>query len=135
MGNEDNKLLTRDFIEKVINSRNLEAAGDYMAEDVVEQVPFPGQGPGLAGLKDALRGLLTTFPDMHWTIEEQIAEADKVLTRFIWTGTHSAEFIGVPASGRKVSVWGMVIDRVENGRIRETRILTDMFGLMGQIGA
>jgi hypothetical protein len=67
-------------------------------------VPFPGQGPGLPGLKDVLREMRMAFPDMHWTIEEQIAEADKVLTRFTWTGTHSAAFLGVPATGKPVTV-------------------------------
>lgn len=134
MSIEESKLLVRGFVEQVINERNLDAAGDYMAEDVIEQVPFPGQGPGLAGLKDVLRGLFAAFPDMHWTIEEQIAEAGKVLTRFVWTGTHSGEFFGAPASGREVSVWGMVIDRLENGQITDTRILMDTLGLMQQIG-
>ena len=135
MNAEESKRLVRGFVEQVLNTRNLDAAGDYMAEDVVEQVPFPGQGRGLAGLKDVLRGLFAAFPDMHWTIEEQIAEVGKVLTRFIWTGTHKGEFFGVPATGREVSVWGMVIDRVENGRIRDTRILMDALGLMRQLGA
>jgi steroid delta-isomerase-like uncharacterized protein len=101
---------------------------------VVELVPFPGQGPGLGGLKDVLRGIRMAFPDLHWTIEEQIAEADKVLTRFIWAGTHKAEFLSVPATGQHVSVWGMVIDRLENGKIKETRILMDVLGLMQQLG-
>lgn len=135
MNADENKLLVRDFVERVINDRDLDAAGTYVAEDVVEQVPFPGQGPGLAGLKDVLRGLFAAFPDMHWTIDEQMAEADKVLTRFTWTGTHDGEFFGVPASGRTVSVWGMVIDRIERGRIKDTRILMDALGMMRQIGA
>ena len=129
------KQLVRSFIEDVINTRNLDAAGDYMAEDMVEQVPFPDQGPGLAGLKNVLRGLFAAFPDMRWIVEEQIAEADKVLTRFVWAGTHDGDFLGVPASGRKVSVWGMVIDRLENGRVKDTQILMDTFGLMQQISA
>lgn len=132
---EESKALVRAFVERVINDQDLDAAGDYVAEDVVEQVPFPGQGPGLDGLKDVLRGLFAAFPDMRWTIDEQIAETGKVLTRFTWTGTHKGEFFGVPASGRTVSVWGMVIDRIENGRISQTRILMDVFGLMRQIGA
>lgn len=131
---EENKQLVRDFVEHVINGRNLDAAGDYMAEDMIELVPFPGQGPGLAGLKDVLRGMFAAFPDMHWTIEEQIAEQSSVLTRFTWTGTQKGEFFGVPASGRTVSVWGMVIDGLEHGRIKRSRILMDVFGLMQQIG-
>ncbi|WP_428031085.1 ester cyclase [Ancylobacter sp.] len=132
---EDNKQLVRDFIERAINGHDPEVAGDYVAEDMVEQVPFPGQGPGLAGLKDVLRGLFSAFPDMHWTVEEQIAEADKVLTRFTWTATHGGAFFGMPASGSQVSVWGMVIDRIEDGRIKDTRILMDLPALMRQIGA
>jgi steroid delta-isomerase-like uncharacterized protein len=132
---EGKKQIVAGFIEEVLNRRQLDAANDYVADDVVEQAPFPGQGPGLAGLKDVLRGLFAVFPDMRWIIEEQIAESDKVLTRFIWTGTHRAEFLGVAATGRSVSVWGMALDRIENGRIKDTRILMDLFGLMRQLGA
>jgi steroid delta-isomerase-like uncharacterized protein len=134
MSVEENKRVVREFIEETLNKGNVDAAGDYVADRVVEMVPFPGQGPGLAGLKDVLRGMRMAFPDLHWRIEEQIAEADKVLTRFIWAGTHKAEFLGVPATGRQVSVWGMVIDRLENGKIKETRILMDALGLMQQLG-
>ncbi len=134
MSVEKNKEIVRRFIEEAINKGDVDAAGDYMAEDVVELEPFPGQGPGLSGLKDVLKGMLTAFPDMRWTIEEQIAEADKVLTRFIWTGTHRGAFFGVPATGNPVTVWGMVIDRLENGKVKETRILMDALGLMKQLG-
>ena len=134
MSVEENKLVVREFIDETLNKGNVDAAGDYVADGVVELVPLPGQGPGLAGLKDVLRGMRIAFPDLHWTIEEQIAEADKVLTRFTWTGTHKAEFLGVPATGCQVSVWGMVIDRLENGKIKETRILMDALGLMQQLG-
>jgi len=81
-----------------------------------------------------LRGLRAAFPDMHWTIQEQIAQGDKVLTRFEWTGTHRGAFLGVPATDRAVRVWGMVIDRLEGGKIKETRILMDTLGLMMQLG-
>ena len=130
----DNSKIVRGFIEEVLNQGNIEAAGQFFWEDVVEQVPLPGQGPGLAGLKDVLRGMRTAFPDMHWKIEEQIAEGDKVLTRFDWTGTHQGTFLGVPATGRPVKVWGMVIDRLEGGKIKDTRILMDALGLMMQLG-
>jgi steroid delta-isomerase-like uncharacterized protein len=134
MSAEENKLIVRRFIEEAINKGDVDAAGAFVAEDVVEQVPFPGQGPGLSGLKEVLRQLLTAFPDMRWRVEEQIAEADKVLTRFTWTGTHQSPFFGVPATQRPVEVWGMVIDRLENGKIKETRILMDALGLMRQLG-
>jgi steroid delta-isomerase-like uncharacterized protein len=131
---QDNSAIVRDFIEECINKGQIESAGEYFWEDMVEQVPFPGQGPGVEGLKDVLRGMLAGFPDMHFAVEEQISEGDKVLSRFEWTGTHRGAFLGVPATGRPVKVWGMVIDRLVDGRVKETRILMDTLGLMMQLG-
>ena len=130
-----NKNIVRRFITEVLNEGKIESAGDFFWEDMVEQVPLPGQGPGLSGLKDVLRGMRAAFPDMHWRIEEQIADGDKVVTRFEWTGTHRAEFLGVPATGRSVNVWGVVIDRLDSGKIRDTRIIMDALGLMMQLGS
>jgi len=123
------------FIEETINQGRIDEAAQFVWEDVVEQVPFPGQGPGLEGLKDVLRGMRAAFPDLYFGVEEQIAEGDKVVTRFEWRGTHQGEFLGVPATGRPVKVWGMVIDRLVEGRIKETRIIMDIFGLMMQLNA
>lgn len=132
---QEARSVVRGFIEDVINQGNIDAADQYFWEDMVEQVPFPGQGPGIEGLKDVLRMMRSAFPDMHWTVEEQIAEGDRVMTRFEWTGTHQGNFLGVPATGRAVKTWGMVIDRLEEGRIKDTRILMDALGLMMQLGA
>ncbi len=130
----NNSNIVRNFVEEVLNDGKIDAAGKYFWEDMVEQVPLPGQGPGLAGLKDVLRGLRAAFPDMHWSIEEQFSDGDRVLTRFEWTGTHRGEFLGVPATGRPVKVWGMVIDRLVEEKIKDTRILMDTLGLMMQLG-
>ncbi|MEM5452653.1 ester cyclase [Paraburkholderia guartelaensis] len=125
----------RAFIEEVLNQGQIDAAERFFWEDMVEQVPFPGQGPGIEGLKDVVRGMRAAFPDMHWRVEEQLTEGDRVLTRFEWTGTHRGAFLGVEATGRSVKVWGMVIDRFQDGRIKETRLLMDTLGLMIQLGA
>lgn len=127
--------IVAEFIDKVLSQGEIEATGNYFWDDVVELEPFPGQGPGLEGLKDVLRMLRSGFADMVWKVQEQIEAGDKVVTRFIWTGTHDGNFMGVPASGNKVSVWGMVIDRFEGDKIRDTRIIMDSLGLMMQIGA
>ena len=132
---QDNCAIVRSFVEETINQGRIDSAERLVWEDVVEQVPFPGQGPGIEGLKDVLRGMRAGFPDIHFAIEEQIAEGDKVLSRFEWTGTHRGEFLGVPATGRPVKVWGMVVDRLVDGRIKETRIIMDTLGLMMQLGA
>jgi predicted ester cyclase len=90
--------LIREFIDDVLNHGNIEATGEYFHEDVVELARFPGQGPGLNGLKDVLHRFHAAFPNMHWLVEEQIEEGDKVVSRFVWTGTLRAEFLGVPAT-------------------------------------
>lgn len=131
---QNNSKMVLRFVEEVLNQGNINSTGQFFWEDMVEQVPFPGQGPGLEGLKGVLRGMRAAFPDMHWSVEEQIAEGDKVLTRFEWTGTHRGEFLGVPATGRPVRVWGTVIDRFQDGKIKDTRLLMDTLGMMMQLG-
>jgi steroid delta-isomerase-like uncharacterized protein len=130
----DNATIVRRFVDEVITQGNIQAAAQYVWEDVIEQVPLPGQGPGLDGLKDILRAMRAAFPDIVFSIEEQVAERDKVASRFEWNGTHRGEFLGIPATGRTVRVWGIVIDRLEDGRIKDTRILMDTVGLVGQLG-
>src|ERR1700746_4108838 len=104
---EDLAAVVRRFATEVINQGQMDLAAEFVWEDVVEQVPLPGQGPGLEGLKGILRGMRTAFPDLNFAIQEQIAEDDKVVSRFEWTGTHQDEFLGVPATGRQVRVWGI----------------------------
>lgn len=130
----DNASIIRQFIEQVLNRADIDNAGQFVWEDVIEQVPLPGQGPGLKGLQDVLRGMKAGFPDIHWTIEEQMTDGDRVMSRFVWTGTHRGPFLGIPPTGRKVSVWGVVIDRLVDGRIKQTRIIMDTLGLMAQLG-
>lgn len=132
---QSNANIVRCFVEDVINKGDMDAAAKYVWEDVVEQVPLPGQGPGLDGLKDILRSMRAGFPDLDFSIKEQIAEGDKVASRFEWTGTHQGAFLGVPATGKSVRVWGVVIDQLQEGRIKETRIIMDTLGLMMQLGA
>lgn len=127
--------IVRQFIESVLNGGDIDATDRYFHADVVEEVPLPGQGPGVEGLKDVLRGMRASFPDMTWVVEEQVESGDKVVSRFTWTGTHRAPFFGVPATGRAVSVWGIVIDHFDGQKIKSTRILMDALGLMGQLGA
>ena len=131
---QDNATIVRRFVDEAITQGDIESAAKFVWEDVVEQVPFPSQGPGLEGLKDVLRGMRSAFPDLVFSIQEQISEGDKVASRFEWTGTHRGTFLGVPATGRSVRVWGIVIDRLEQGRIKDTRIIMDILGLMIQLG-
>lgn len=131
----ENKLIIRRFIDEVLNQRNFATLDEIVGKDFIEEVPFPGQGPGRDGLRDIIKIFAAAFPDMHWEVEEQIAEGDKVATRFTFTGTHRGEFLGIPATGRAVSVWGIVIDVVRDGTFIQSRIIMDTLGLLGQLGA
>jgi len=135
MEKQDNKQFMNSFIEEVINRQNLDAIDKMASEDFIEHMPFPGQGPGREGLKFAIGSMHTGFPDMNWTTLEQIAEGEKVVSRFVWRGTHNGEFMGIPPTNKKVEVWGIVIDVVRDGLFSESRIIIDTVGLLQQLGA
>ena len=122
------------FVEEVINQGQFEAAAELVEENFVELDPFPGQQQGREGLKDVIRMMRIGFPDIHWTVEETIASGDKVVSRFKWTGTQRGEFLGIPATGRKVTVPWVVIDRLNDGKMADSRILMDTLGMMQQLG-
>ena len=134
MSEEENKQFMNSFIDEVINRQNLDAIDEMVSENFIEHVPFPGQGPGREGLKFAIGSMHTGFPDMNWTMHEQIAENEKVVSRFIWEGTDKGEFMGIPPTNKKVEVWGMVIDVVRDGLFSESRIIMDTAGLLQQLG-
>src|ERR1700733_12382102 len=100
------------FIEEVINQGRFEQADELVALDFVELDPLPGQRQGREGLKEVIGMMRAAFPDMHWVVDETVADGDKVVTRFTWIGTQRGAFLGVPATGRSVRVKGVVIDRL-----------------------
>jgi steroid delta-isomerase-like uncharacterized protein len=131
---ERNKVVIGKFLEEVINQNRMDLADDLVVEDFVELDPLPGQRQGREGLKGVLAMMRAAFPDIHWAVEEMVAEGDTVVTRFTWTGTHRGVFLGVPATGRNVSVKGVVIDQLADGKMSKSRILMDSLGMMQQLG-
>lgn len=129
-----NKGVVVRFVEEAINQGRLDVMDEIVAEDFVELDPLPGQRQGREGLKEVIGMLRAAFPDIGWTCEEYISEGDKVASRFMWTGTHRGVFLGIPATGKSVSVKGMVIDRVVDGQMVDSRILMDTLGMMQQLG-
>ena len=97
------------FIEDAINQGRLERADDLVLDNFAELDPLSGQAQGREGLKEVIRQLRTAFPDIHSIVDEMLAEDEKVVTRFTWSGTHYSAFLGVPATGRRITVKGMVI--------------------------
>jgi steroid delta-isomerase-like uncharacterized protein len=129
-----NKEIIRAFMEEVLNQGRFERMNDLVKEDFIELDPLPGQQAGREGLKAVLMQMKSAFPDIHWVIQETISEGDKVVTRFTWSGTHRNTFLGIPATGKPVEVKGVVIDRLEAGKMADSRILMDTLGLMQQLG-
>jgi steroid delta-isomerase-like uncharacterized protein len=78
--------------------------------------------------------MFTAFPDLRWTLRDTIAEGDRIMTLSTWTGTHRASFIGIPATGRTVSVKSWTLDRYRDGQLAESRIIMDVAGMLMQLG-
>lgn len=134
--NEAVGTLLHRFVDEVINGRDVDRAlTELVAEDFVEQNPLPGQGPGRAGLGDVLAGMFAGFPDLRWDVQETVVEADRVASFSFWTGTHQGEFLGIPATGRRVKVEAWNLDRFQNGQLTESRVMMDVMGLLTQLGA
>jgi len=132
---EENNAVVTCMIEEVFNKHDLDAVKRFYAPDYVEHVPAPGQAQGQEGMERFLAEVVfPAFPDMQWRIEEQLAEDDRVLTRFTWRGTHRGPFLGVPATNKRVEVCGMVLDRISGGKLVESRILMDNAGMLQQLG-
>jgi len=127
-----NKALLRRWIEGV-NKGNL-ALFDEVYGDCVYYSPATGELKREA-LRQFMASLLAAFPDGRWTIEDQVAEGDKVVTRWSFTGTHQGELMGVAPTGKQVTTSGMVIDRIVEGKIVEEREEWDTLGMMQQMSA
>jgi steroid delta-isomerase-like uncharacterized protein len=122
--------------KEVLNEKKLSVIDEIAAEDFVELDPLPGQAPGRDGFKRFLETVaFPAFPDQQWVTEEQLADGDKVVSRFTLYGTHQGTFMGIPATGRRIAVKGIVIDRVVDGKWKDSRILMDNLALLQQLGA
>lgn len=133
MSTEANKILARRVFEEVLNGRNLDLLDELAAPDYVEHSPLPGQGTGVSGIRDRYRVLFNAF-DFQFTVEDVIAEGDKVVLRWTQTGTHVGPIFDMPATGRSSRTTGIEIWRVENGRLAEHWDVVDLFGQLMQLG-
>jgi steroid delta-isomerase-like uncharacterized protein len=131
---EENKARERRFVEEILNKGNMAVAPELVAEDFVELDPFPGQEQGRQGMVDVITMMRTAFPDLQWTVEEMVAEGDKVASYSVWRGTHQGVFLGIPPTGKRVTVPSMVFDYYVDGKLKESRILMNIMSLMQQLG-
>ena len=131
---EENKALIRRFYEEVWNDKNLDAIDELVAADSVDHELPPGLPPGREGAKAFVGMYLGAFPDTRITIEDIVAEGDRVVTRWSATGTHTGELMGIPATGKQINVTGLDINRISGGKSAEHWGQFDQMGLMQQLG-
>jgi len=128
-----NKQLVRRLYDEVLNGRNLGLVDELVRADYIEHDPLPGQGVGLDGVKDRFTMLIQGL-DPHFTIEDMVAEGDRVVVRWTNTGTQVGDFLGIPATGRTFSIPGIDIYRIKDGKLAEHWHVVDVYGHLIQLG-
>jgi predicted ester cyclase len=108
---------------------------EVIAAEFVDHNPSPGQPPGPAGFKQWLRSARAAFPDLTATVQDVVADADRLAGRVRYRGTHGGTFVGIAATGRAVDFEAYHFARFRNGRIVEWWGTADLLGALGQIGA
>ena len=131
MSAEEHRALVRRFVDEFWSGGDFAAADELMAVDAVVHEPVGGTP---ADLKAVARAIRVAFPDWHSTVEEMVVEGDRVAERWTGRGTHRGEFQGIPPTGKRVSVPGVVFYRIAGGKIVEFRGQFDRMSLMQQLG-
>ena len=135
MSIEENKALVWREYELGVNPKNFSVRDDVLASDFIAH--FPGQPPihGIDGFREFTSAFFNAFPDLTTTIEDLLAEGDRVAVRQTWRGTHTSEFLHIPATGKQVTFTSTEIYRVSGGKLAEEWVELDMLGLLQQLGA
>ncbi|HKV59085.1 MAG TPA: ester cyclase [Ktedonobacteraceae bacterium] len=131
---ENNKALVCRFYEEVFNKKNLAGLDAFVDPQIIEHALPPGLPTGSEGTKQFIGMYLTAFPDLHLAAEDMIAEGDEVAARFTMRGIHRGEFMGIPSTGKQVTMTGIQIVRIADGRIAENWVNLDALGMLQQLG-
>ena len=133
MSVEKNKDIVRQY-QEIYNSNDLDRLAEVVSEDLLTPNIMPGIPHGLEGAKAAHRIMLAAFPDYQTVIVDILGEGDKVAARIRMSGTNTGEFMGIPATGKRVEFTGMYIARIANGKIVEHWGEEDSVSLLQQLG-
>jgi steroid delta-isomerase-like uncharacterized protein len=131
---EENKTLVRRFVDEVQSGGNIDLIDELCSPEFVNHSAPPGMPADCEGVKLVTAMFRQAFPDSYFTVEDMIAEGDKVATRKTFHGTHEGEFLGIPPTGRPVSIGLIDIVRVADGRVVEHWSIGDSLGMMEQLG-
>ena len=136
MSVEQDKALVRRFVEEIFNRGNMSVVDEVFAPDFVEHEELPAGIPsnreGVVQLTTMLR---SAFPEFNATIDDIIAEGDKVVIRMTWRGTQEGEFLGIPPTGKSISIGVIDIIRMADGKAVEHWGQMDSMGMLQQLGA
>jgi len=135
MSTTENKALVRRAIDEIWNAHNLGAVDDLYAADFVNHDPLAPEVTGLDAFKAWISGVFDSFPDIQVTVDDMVAEGDKVAKVYTLTATHTGELLGVPPTGKPVTMAGISIYRIADGEIAEMTWSYNMLGTMMQVGA
>jgi len=135
MSAEGNKALVRRVYEEIHNKGNLDAADELVSASFINHNAPPGMPPGPEGIKRVFTMFRSAFPDLNVTVEDMVAEGDKVVARLTLRGTHQREFMGLAPTGKQVTLSVIDIARIAGGKIVERWGVEDMLGLLQQLGA
>ena len=131
---EQHKSAARNFIERDLNQKDLTALDVYFSPSLTDHALPPGLPPGREGRKLFASALLAAFPDLHVQLDDMVADGDKLVSRYTVHGTHNGELMGIPPTGKQVSIGGIAIDRFEDGQSVEHWEIFDQMGMMQQLG-
>src|SRR5918998_277866 len=138
MSEEENKAFMRRYYEEIDaaakDKRGASVLDDFITPNFVNHDPSPGFSSDLEGLKNAYDHFLAAQPDGYHVVEDMIAEGDKVVTRLSANGTQTGELFGIPPTDKQVSMTGIAIHRIANGKIVEHWSEIDNLGMMEQLG-
>ena len=130
---DSNKTTILRLIEECFNQRNLGILPEFYSQDFVQHTPALGDLRGPEH-RELLASTFAAFPDAHWIVVDQIAEHDKVVTRWTFTGTHRGTFMGIAPTGKQLVFSGICIDRFAEAKIVEEWEEWDTLGMMQQLG-
>ncbi len=133
MSVEKNKALVRRLVE-AWNTRSWGVFDEVMVPDCVDHYALPGQKPGREGYREAQISFTKAFPDNHYTIDDMVAEGDKVAVRLTCSGTHRGEFMGFAPTNKRVTLPVISIWRIVGGKLVEEWGFSDRLGWVGQLG-
>ncbi len=134
MSTEENKALVRRFVDEVQSGGNIDAIDELCSPEFVNHSAPPGVPSNTEGVKQVTAMFRLAFPDSYFTVEDMVAEGDKVATRKTFRGTHQGTFAGIPPTGQQVSIGLIDIVRVADGKVVEHWSMGDNLGMMQQLG-